>query len=356
MTAMATLLGLNTDELRALVHEEEQPAFRGNQIATWLYRHGIRRCDEMTNLPEALRARLAQAYRIGRGRVIAEQRSRDGTVKLLLEQHDGATVETVGLPYADRMSCCLSTQVGCPIGCVFCATGLSGYTRNLTAGEMVDQVLAVQEAVRMQGSRAESRSRIDHVTFMGMGEPLLNYDASIKAVRLLNDEVGIAMRHLTISTAGLVPGIRRLAREQLQFTLAISLHAPTDELRRHLMPGLTRWGVAEIIDACHEYVMWTRRRLTFEYCLLARINDGAGDAQKLATILRGLNCHVNLISFNPISGPGYRTPSREQVRAFREVLEATGIHVTQRVERGSDIDAACGQLRQRAADAEHRFT
>jgi len=349
---LTTLLGSTTVELRALVQEEGEPAYRGNQLGDWLYREGVRTFDEMTNLPDSLCVRLGERYQVGRGQVVVARRSKDGTQKLLLEMNDGARVETVGLPYPDRLSCCVSTQVGCPMGCVFCATGLSGYTRDLTAGEMVDQVLTVQEAMRSQLSQAGGRGgRIDHVTFMGMGEPLLNYAATVKAIRLLNSEVGIAMRQLTISTVGLVPGIRRLAREGLQCTLAVSLHAPTDELRRQLIPGMTRWRVAEIMDACREYVQQTTRRVTFEYCLLDGVNDGPVEAQELTRVLHGLNCHVNLISFNRVSGLRFRMPARERVRAFREILDSAGIQVTQRVERGSDIDAACGQLRQRAMRA-----
>jgi len=349
---LATLLGLNTDELRALVQEEGEPAYRGNQLAEWLYRHGKHTLEEMTNLPETLCARLGKKHEVGRCRVVTGQCAKDGTVKLLLAMRDGAMVETVGLPYSDRLSCCVSTQVGCPIGCVFCATGLSGYARNLTAGEIVDQVLAVQEAMRDQPLQIDNRScRIDHVTFMGMGEPLLNYVATVKAMRLLNSELGIAMRHLTISTVGFVPGIRRLALEQLQFTLAVSLHAPTDDLRQQLIPGMTKWSVAEIIDACHEYVQQTKRRVTIEYCLLDGVNDGLAEAHELTRVLHGLNCHVNLISYNPASGLGFRTPSRKHIRAFRGILDSAGIQVTQRVQRGSGIDAACGQLRQRATGA-----
>jgi 23S rRNA (adenine2503-C2)-methyltransferase len=243
----------------------------------------------------------------------------------------------VGLSYADRFSCCLSTQVGCPVGCVFCATGLGGFSRNLTAGEIVDQVLAVQEAGRTR--------RVDHVVFMGMGEPLLNYEATVKAMRLLNSELGIAMRHLTVSTVGYVPGIHRLAQEKLQVTLAVSLHAPTDDLRRQLIPGMTRWSLAEIIDACREYLQQTGRRVTFEYCLLDGVNDGTKEAQELARLLQGMNCHVNLIPYNPVSGlASYKRP-KKSIRAFRGILEGAGIRVTQRVQRGPDINAACGQLR-----------
>ena len=342
---LKTLLGLNADELCALVQEDGKPAYRGNQLAEWLYQHGARTFEEMTNLPDKLRAHLSREYEVGRSRTVAIQHSRDGTIKLLLELHEGSKVETVGLPYADRFSCCLSTQVGCPVGCVFCATGLGGYTRNLTAGEIVDQVLAVQEAAR---NNSESR-RVDHVVFMGMGEPLLNYEATVKAMRLLNSELGIAIRHLTVSTVGFVPGIRRLAQEKMQVTLAVSLHAPTDDLRRQLIPGMTSWSLAEIIDACQEYLQQTGRRVTFEYCLIDGVNDGIAEAHELAKLLHGMNCHVNLIPYNPVSGLTFHTRSRKRIRAFREILEGAGIRVTQRVQRGSDIDAACGQLRQRTA-------
>jgi len=356
------LLGLSTDELCSLVQEHGAPAYRGKQIAEWVYQRGARTFEEMTNIPEKLRSDLSKEYAVGRAETVAVQRSRDGTLKLLLElaaanklkvknqtpkvqvksQKLGTTegfgdmVETVGLPYADRFSCCLSTQVGCPVGCVFCATGLGGFSRNLTAGEIVDQVLAVQEA---------ARTRVDHVVFMGMGEPLLNYEATVKAMRLLNSELGIAMRHLTVSTVGFVPGIRRLAEEKMQVTLAVSLHAPTDDLRRQLIPGM-KWCLADIIDACREYLQQTGRRVTFEYCLLDGVNDGTAQAQELARLLRGMNCHVNLIPYNPVPGlSSYKRP-RKSIRAFREVLEGAGIQVTQRVQRGPDIDAACGQLKQ----------
>lgn len=347
---LTSLLGLNTGELRALAREEGQPAYRGDQLAEWLYRRGARRLDDMTSLPDSLRRRLAQTCRVGRSRVAVGRHGQDGTVKLLLEQDDGARVETVGLPYSNRMSCCVSTQVGCPIGCAFCATGLSGYTRDLTAGEIVDQVLTVEQAMRDTAVHCGGDSRrVDHVTFMGMGEPLLNYDATLKAVRLLNGEMGIAMRHLTVSTVGYVPGIRRLAEEGLQLTLAVSLHAPTDELRRRLIPGMTRWSVDEIIEACRDYIGVTGRRVTFEYCLLDGVNDGTAEADRLAMVLRGLNCHVNLIRFNPVTGLSFRAPHGDRVRVFRDALAGAGIQVTQRLQRGADIDAACGQLRRRAA-------
>ena len=345
---LTNLIGLNTNELRTLVEKEGESKYRGKQLAEWIYQRGARTFEDMTNLPLVLRARLDRKYEIHRSQIITAHHSRDGTIKLLLAMHDGLKVETVGLPYLDRFSCCLSTQVGCPIGCIFCATGLSGYIRNLTAGEVADQVLAVQEAVRNQPFEIDSRScRIDHVTFMGMGEPLLNYEASVKAMQLLNSELGISMRHLTVSTVGFVPGIRKLMWEKLQITLAVSLHAPTDDLRRQLIPKMIKWSVAEIIDACREYMRQTGRRVTFEYCLFDRVNDGIAEARELAKVLHGLNCHVNLIPYNPVCGLAFRAPSPKHIRAFREILDDAGIQITQRIQRGSDIDAACGQLRQR---------
>jgi 23S rRNA (adenine2503-C2)-methyltransferase len=345
---LTNLIGLNTNELRTLVEKEGESKYRGKQLAEWIYQRGARTFEDMIDLPLVLRARLDRKYEIHRSQIITVHHSRDGTIKLLLAMHDGLQVETVGLPYLDRFSCCLSTQVGCPIGCIFCATGLSGYIRNLTAGEVTDQVLTMQEAVRNQPSKIDSRScRIDHVTFMGMGEPLLNYEASVKAMQLLNSELGISMRRLTVSTVGFVPGIRKLMGEKLQITLAVSLHAPTDDLRRQLIPKMIKWSVAEIIDACREYIRQTGRRVTFEYCLFDRVNDGIAEARELAKVLRGLNCHVNLIPYNPVCGLAFRAPSPKRIRAFREILDDAGIQITQRIQRGSDIDAACGQLRQR---------
>lgn len=332
------LLGFNTEELRALVQKEGAPAYRGSQLAEWLYQRGARTFEEMTNLPEALREALKKRYEVGRSRLDTARHSLDGTAKLLLELRDSARVETVGLPYADRFSGCLSTQVGCPVGCVFCATGQGGFIRNLTAGEIIDQALAIQS----EGSNR----RLDHIIFMGMGEPLLNCEAVMKAVQLLNNEMGIAMRHITLSTVGFVPGILKLAEENAQLGLAVSLHAPDDSLRRKIVPG-AKWPVAEIIAACREYTRQTGRRVTFEYCLLGGINDGLEQARQLAALLRGLNCHVNLIPYNAADAAGFSEPPPESVRAFREVLASAGIQVTQRLKRGRDIEAACGQLRQR---------
>jgi 23S rRNA (adenine2503-C2)-methyltransferase len=342
------LLGLNTEELGLLVQAQGVPRYRGKQVAEWVYQRGAHTIEAMDNLPTQLRARLDANFEVGRGQAVATQRATDGTIKLLLEMADGARVETVGLPYSDRYSCCVSTQVGCAMGCRFCATGVDGFARNLTAGEIVDQVLAVREAARLPSVVAAGR--IDHVTFMGMGEPLLNYDATLKAIGLLNTELGIGARNLTVSTAGIVPGIVRLAGEKLQVTLAVSLHAPDDRLRSRLMPGLAKWTLADLLNACRTYIGQTGRRITFEYCLLDGINDGEAEAQQLVTVLRGLNCHVNLIPFNNVDGLGFRPSPSDRVRAFRDTLARGSIQVTQRLQRGADIDGACGQLRQRAGD------
>lgn len=340
---VTALIGMDMNELRALASQEGEPSYRGNQLAEAIYRHGASSFEEMTILPGALRVHLAERYVVGRAAVVSQQNSNDGTVKLLLKMEDGSLVETVGLPYDDRYSCCLSSQVGCPVGCVFCATGLSGFGRNLTAGEIVGELLAVRQAP----ANNNPHSRVDHVAFMGMGEPLMNYEATLKAVHLLNDEVGIAARHITISTVGFVPGIHQLAGEKLQVTLAVSLHAPNDKLRQKLVPGITKWGIREILDACRHYVRETHRRVTIEYCLLGGINDGANEARELNKVLWGLNCHVNLIPYNPISGSDFYHPSPKVTATFEEILREAGIEVTQRLRRGQDIDAACGQLRRR---------
>jgi 23S rRNA (adenine2503-C2)-methyltransferase len=342
------LLGLNINELGSILKEMGQPAYRSIQLAEWIYQRGARTFAEMTNLPHTLRDFLQEKYKIGRSTIINIQRGKDSTIKLLLEMQDGERVETVGLPYTAYCSCCLSTQVGCSIGCSFCATGLTGFVRNLTPGEIVDQLLTVRKII--QEDQLECRTSgctVDHAIFMGMGEPLLNYDATIKAINLLNKEIGISMRHLTLSTAGYVPGIVRLMKEQLQITLAVSLHGPTDELRQKLVPGMSKYSIPEIIESCRMYVLETGRRVTFEYCLIDTVNDSPAEANELAKILNGINCHVNLITYNKVAGLSFNASSRNNIRNFREILESSGIQVTQRLSRGYDIDAACGQLRQR---------
>jgi len=335
---MQTLVGLTTAELEAIATAWGEPSYRGRQLARWIYHRCAHSFEEMTDLPARFRARLCEAYDLQACRIIHRDDAPDGTRKYLLTLRDGERVETVYLPYEDRVSICLSTQVGCPAGCKFCATAQGGLARNLTAGEIVAQLLLLQAD--------NPNRRISHAVYMGMGEPLLNYKAVIKSIRLLIREVGLSGRHLTLSTVGIVPGIRRLAEENLPITLALSLHAPNDVLRQRLIPTARKWKLAEILEACRDYYAKTRRNLTFEYLLLAGVNDHPDQAKELAELLQDLPGNINLIPFNYVETPeGFQRPDKHRVAAFREVLERSGRVVTQRMERGHAIGAACGQLR-----------
>jgi 23S rRNA (adenine2503-C2)-methyltransferase len=334
------LVGLSRAQLREWVSETlNEPAYRGTQLAQWIYEKAAADFSAMTDLPAAMRTRLNEIAVVSPNAISAVQRSQDGTVKCLLRLADGNEVECVLLPYEDRVSVCLSTQVGCAMGCRFCATAQGGYTRNLTAGEIVDQLLHLQRL---------SERRITHAVLMGMGEPLLNFENMLTALRLIHDEVGISYRRITVSTVGIVPKIYALAEQNLPITLAVSLHAPDDETRAKIMPVNRKWGVDALIQAARDYFEKTRRRITFEYLLLRGVNDTPEHAQQLASKLRGVPCLVNLIPFNYVPTPdGFQRPEAARVRRFRAVLESAGIETTQRVERGHDIDAACGQLRGR---------
>ncbi|MFN7017968.1 MAG: 23S rRNA (adenine(2503)-C(2))-methyltransferase RlmN [Fimbriimonadales bacterium] len=334
------LVGQSTGQLRGWVSESlGEPAYRGAQLAKWIYQKAAADFSVMTDLPAALRVRLPECAVVSPHTISLTQRSKDGTVKCLLRLADGNEVECVLLPYEDRVSVCLSTQVGCAMGCRFCATAQGGYTRNLTAGEIVDQLLHLQRL---------SERRISHVALMGMGEPLLNLENVVAALRLMHDEVGISYRRMTLSTVGIVPRIYALAEYDLPINLAISLHAPDDETRARIMPVNRKWGVETLLQAARDYFERTKRRVTFEYLLLREINDTPRHAEQLAKRLRGVPCLVNLIPFNYVPTPDdFQRPEAERVRRFRAILEAAGVEVTQRVERGHDIDAACGQLRGR---------
>ncbi len=350
------LKGLLLEELEAFAERLGEPRYRGRQLAHWVYRHGAASFAEMTDLPSSLRASLVEQAQITSLIPVTVVRADGGdTIKYLFQLADGATIETVFMHYDDgRRSVCISTQVGCGMGCTFCATGLAGLTRNLTAAEIVDQVI---QASRLTGQR------MSNVVFMGMGEPLANYAPTIKALQLLNAPygLGIGMRHLTLSTVGLAPQIRWLAREKLQLTLAVSLHAPTDDLRNELVPVNRRWPIAELLDACREYVLEAGRRVSFEYVLLEGINDTPKLGALLGDLLVdqlaapttaerptppvGAVCHVNLIPWNPVYGVQYHRPSPGRVQAFKDELVRRGVPATVRVERGVEIDAACGQLK-----------
>lgn len=340
------LIGKTTAELRQAVAEKGMPAYRGAQIADWLYRRMLPEQGggfgadfaRMSDLPVATRQTLSEVFALSpltAGE--AQTDGRDGTVKILARTHQGGNpIECVLLPDAKRVSVCLSTQAGCPMACAFCATGTQGLTRNLTASEIVAQFLLLQ---------AHSARRISHIVLMGMGEPLLNYDNTLQAIRILNAECGVAMRHITLSTVGIVPNIDKLAAENLQLTLAVSLHAPTDALRSRLVPVNTKYPLEKLMDACRRYAAQTHRRLTFEYVLLREVNDRPEDAQALARLLKGMPGALNIIPYNPTSvAEPFQRPEAARIAAFRATLERAGVVVTQRKERGQQIAAACGQL------------
>ena len=354
------LLGLTLEELAAWLAVRGQPAFRARQLAGWIYTSLAPDFAGMRTLPAALREQLDREATIVGPRVRTEVASKDGrTRKLLLELIDGRLVETVLMLYPAteegraRATVCVSTQAGCAFGCTFCATGQMGFDRHLTAGEIVAQVVHFARELRANPWPAPDGTAIDRVTnlvFMGMGEPLHNYDNTLKALCILNMPEGlrIGARHMTVSTVGLVPGILRLADEPLQVNLAISLHAPNDAMRLRTMPVTRKYPIAAVLDACRAYVAKTNRQVTFEYVLLSGENDGEEHARELAALLSPLRqlCHVNLIPVN-VTAAGYRPPSGEAIRAFRDALWAGGVSNSVRAERGDDIAAACGQLRTR---------
>jgi 23S rRNA (adenine2503-C2)-methyltransferase len=354
------LLGLTFEELAAWLAQRGQPTFRARQLAGWIYNSLAPDFAAMHTLPAALREQLVREATIAGPRVRAELASKDGrTRKLLLELGDGRLVETVLMLYPAtaegraRATVCVSTQAGCAFGCTFCATGQMGFDRHLTAGEIVAQVVHFARELRTDPWLAPDGSAIDRVTnlvFMGMGEPLHNYDNTLKALCILNMPEGlrIGARHMTVSTVGLVSGILHLADEPLQVNLAISLHAPNDTMRLRTMPVTRKYPIAAVLDACRAYVAKTNRQVTFEYVLLSGENDGEEHARELATLLSPLRqlCHVNLIPVN-VTAAGYKPPSGETIRAFRDALRAAGVSNSVRAERGDDIAAACGQLRTR---------
>ena len=336
----ASLIGLSTTELCNRCASSAFPAFRGKQIADWIYRKGVVDPLQMSNLPKPIKDWLASET-IGCPEIVNRTDSKDGSTKLLLKLADEESIESVLLPYKDRVSLCVSTQVGCPLGCVFCATGASGFSRNLTIGEIVGQYIAASSV---------STSRISHVVMMGMGEPFLNLDNALGAINILEEEIGISARHITISTIGIPDQIRRLATKKLQFTLAISLHAPNQTLRTTLMPAVKKYPLVELISACKYYSEITRRRLTFEYLLIDDINDKPQHAHELCKLLQDIPCHVNLIPYNPVSSCDFLRSSRKNIDQFKAILESKRISVTQRFERGTAADSACGQLK-RSADS-----
>ncbi len=336
---MTDLRSMTTEEIAAALKEMGEPSFRGAQIFDWVQAKKARTFDEMTNLPKVLRTRLAESFALSlltvEKRLVSQE---DGTRKYVFALPDGLLIESVFMPYSYGNTACISSQAGCRMGCRFCASTLEGLARDLLPGEMLEQIFRMEE---------DTGEKISHVVVMGSGEPLDNYDNLLRFIHLLTHEKGknLSERNITVSTCGLVPQIRRLAQEHLQITLALSLHAPNDELRRTMMPIANAYSVQETVAACDEYFAETGRRMSYEYSLIEDVNDSESCAQELAALLHGKNAHVNLIPVNPIRERDFRAPDRAAALRFQKRLENLGINVTIRKKMGADIDSACGQLR-----------
>ncbi|PKM77744.1 MAG: 23S rRNA (adenine(2503)-C(2))-methyltransferase RlmN [Firmicutes bacterium HGW-Firmicutes-15] len=343
------LLGMDIGDLENYLLSQGQPRFRAKQIYGWIYRKEVSSFYEMSDIPKELRLRLDENATISIPRVLKQRVSKDNTRKFLLEMKDKKKVETVLIPQGgdknDRYSLCISTQVGCPVGCAFCATGASGFQRSLQAYEMAGQVLGSRRELAKR-LKIQDRQLITNIVYMGMGEPMLNYDEVLKSVYMLNDHRGIdiGQRHITISTAGEVKGIQRLAREKIQITLAVSLHACNNELRSRLIPLNRKYPLELLMESVAEYIEISGRRVTFEYIMLDGVNMDLTDARAMIKLLKPLLANVNLIPYNEVSGLEFKRPSPGQIRQFYNWLTEGGLNVTLREERGSDIEAACGQL------------
>ncbi|HHU74397.1 MAG TPA: 23S rRNA (adenine(2503)-C(2))-methyltransferase RlmN [Clostridiales bacterium] len=335
---------LYLEELTEKLKEMGQPAFRAKQIFEWLHEKLVENYDEMTNLSKELREKLKKTYPLVTLKVVDALRSRsDETVKYLFQLEDNRVIESVRMKYHHGNSVCISSQVGCRMGCKFCASTIGGKERDLLPSEMLDQIYRIQ---------ALSGERVSNVVVMGTGEPLDNYDNLIRFIKLLSDPKGlnISTRNITVSTCGLPEGIRKLAKEGLPITLALSLHAPNNEIRKQLMPIANQYDLQEVLDAFKDYYDLTGRRLTFEYSLVEGVNDEEEHAKELANLIKGLNCHVNLIPVNPIKERNFKKSENKKIQNFKNILEKYRINVTIRREMGADINAACGQLRKSYID------
>lgn len=340
MTDKVNLYTLSKTELTDQIIAWGYPKFRASQVWDWLYMNYATDFEVMNNLPVSLRQTLSEKATIGTLTLSAEQSSRDGTTKRLYQLPDGQLIESVLMPYDDdRRTACISTQAGCAMGCVFCATGQMGFARHLSADEIFEQAIRFASILHADGER------LSNVVLMGMGEPFHNYDESVKAVRRLMDDLNIGARHITISTVGLVPQIRRFADEGLQVRLAISLHAATDDERGALLPINKKWDLAQLMDACRYYIQKTGRRVTFEWALINGKTDTSDQAHALGNLLRGMLCHVNAIPLNPTAGYDGNPSSMPNAQEFADILATYGVEMTIRVRRGIDIDAGCGQLK-----------
>jgi 23S rRNA (adenine2503-C2)-methyltransferase len=342
-----SIFSLDAGEFDSLTAGWGWPKFRSTQIRDWIYNKRVIDPEGMTNLSKADRQRLTGEIDFSTPVVTSRQASTDGTVKLLLTWPDGGSAETVMIPDGPRRTACVSSQVGCPVGCKFCASGINGLQRNLTSGQIVQQIFALNEVLAAEGQR------INHVVFMGMGEPLANYANIIKAIRILHDPgcLNISARKITLSTVGVPPRMRQLAEEKLPLNLAISLHAPNEALRRELIPWAEHFALTEILDAARFYFEQTGREVTLEYILLAGVNDQPHQARELARLCKGLRANVNLIRYNPVAELGFERPTAQAAVAFQDILRNSGVNAHARKSRGSDIDAACGQLRRKNMSA-----
>lgn len=338
---MPSIYSLRLEELETWLKENAEPKFRANQIFEWLYTKRVSSFEEMTNVSKGLQQKLASAFTLTTLKTIVKQESKDGTIKFLFELHDGYSIETVLMRHDYGNSVCVTTQVGCRIGCTFCASTLGGLKRNLEAGEIVAQVVNVQKALDEKGER------VSHVVIMGIGEPFDNYDNMLSFLKIINHDKGlnIGARHITVSTSGIIPKIYAFADEQLQINFALSLHAPNTELRSKLMPINRAYKLPDLMEAIRYYIKKTGRRVSFEYGLFGGENDSVEHAEELAKLIKGIKCHVNLIPVNYVPERNYVRTPKDQIFEFERTLKKYGINVTIRREHGSDIDAACGQLR-----------
>jgi 23S rRNA (adenine2503-C2)-methyltransferase len=344
--AKVDIKSVQLHELEESVHALGEPAYHATQIAEWLYKKRAASFDEMTDLPRKLRLQLAEQFSFGKIEVVRVLGAQDATRKFLFRLSDEALIESVLIPASpalygmrsDRRTVCVSTQVGCAYGCKFCASGLEGFSRNLRPNEIIDQILAIER---------EAGAKIDYIVFMGMGEPLANLDNLMRAIRIINAQWGLSIgaRHITVSTSGLAPQIRRLAEESLQIRLAVSLHGASDQVRDQIMPINRRYNIETLLSACDYYALRKKQHLTFEYILIEGVNDSDEQARLLARHARRVKAKVNLIPYNTVRGLPWTRPSQDRQEKFLSILRAHGIAATLRREKGHDIDAACGQLR-----------
>ncbi len=335
------LKGLWIEELENFLERLEEKKYKAKQLAKWIYNKGVTDFEEMTDLSKELRRKLSEVAYIGKLKLTRKQVSKtDQTEKFLLELFDGKRIETVLMREKNRVTVCISTQVGCALNCIFCATGKSGFERNLSAGEIVDQIIAVKGYLKED-------EKITNIVIMGMGEPLLNYENTVKAIRIIQLELGLSIsaKRITLSTSGIAPEIYKLADERLKIKLALSLNAPDDELRRKLMPITKKYPLSEVLEALKYYAKKNDIRITFEYVLIKDVNDSEEQALKLAKLIRGIPCKINLIPYNPIKECPYKKPDEETLMKFRDILYPRAPAVTLRRSKGEDIQAACGQLK-----------